>query len=338
MYNGGDRMVTGHVDLRTTASVREIRVFTVSSMMLHKGHSTLSEHLPRPEPERGVMNILVLCGNNIQYTSRGTIPVLEYIVHKCGANVWHHVFWVPGPWEYCGDTLEKGDAYSAMLPGLAGDERKRSVILLGSQPGAVQSVLFVDFGLLITGAPCWPCPDEGDTHAYYNARRVYYRGTDYPTDNDAVGADNVPTQEVMRDRLKRDLTSITESIARCPDVPVCMVITHGCPTSLLCTDERRQGSDYYGTTEIALGKLGLLNAVDYWLIGAEVDVPVARLTTTAGGKRSDGSVKKSKAEPGRKRDTLFIANHFVARDQKLSWGNEKYICVGRTNSADESKK
>lgn len=332
MYNGNDRIVTGHVEMNTNAAVREIRIYTASSMMLQNSFASLQDHLPRPEPAIGVMNILVLCGNNMQYSSEITGPVLNEILRGDKKSVWHHVFFVPGPWEYCGGTLELGDVYTSKLPHLSGEDRKRSIVVLGSQPNMVQSVLFVNFGLLITGAQCWPY-DVDDS--YYDVRRIYDRGgldeekEAALADKEAVETDSVPTQEVMKERMERDLASIEASIARCPDVPVCMVITHGCPTALLCTDEQRQQSDYYGTAEIALGKRGLIDSVDYWLYGADGDHPVARLPKKS--STSSSNIRNKKQRPGderRQRDTLYITNQFVAREQRFRWTD--HISVVRT--------
>lgn len=339
MYNGDDRIVTGHVEMRTNKAVKEIRIYTASSMMLQNSFASLQEHLPRPEPAIGVMNILVFCGNNMQYSSEIAGPALNAILRGEGMkNVWHHIFFVPGPWEYCGGTLDLGDVYTSKLPHLSGEDRKRTIVVLGSQPNMVQSVLFVDFGLLITGAHCWPYDDR----AYYDVRRVYHSSVaageeGAQADKEAVESDSVPTLDVMRERMDRDVASIEASIARCPDVPMCMVITHGCPTALLCTDERRQQSDYYGTAEIALGKRGLLDDVDYWLYGADGDVPVARLLKKSNPVGPGNNKKKKKKEEGkRQRDTLFITNQWVAREQRFQWS--EHITVVRTNALNGSKK
>jgi len=334
MYNGNDRIVTGHVEMRTNPAVREIRIYTASSMMLQNSFASLQEHLPRPEPVIGVMNILVLCGNNMQYSSEITGPALNEILRgENMKNVWHHVFFVPGPWEYCGGTLDLGDVYTSKLPHLSGEDRKRTIVVLGSQPNMVQSVLFVDFGLLITGAHCWPYDDEG----YYDVRRIYHSSAGEggaEVDKEAVESDSVPTLDVMRERMDRDVASIESSIARCPDVPMCVVVTHGCPTALLCTDERRQQSDYYGTAEIALGKRGFLDDVDYWLYGADGDRPVARLLTKPNpvGPNNNKKKKKKKQRPAddkRQRNTMFITNQWVAREQRFQWSSE-HITVVRT--------
>jgi hypothetical protein len=332
MYNGNDRIVTGHVEMRTNPAVREIRIYTASSMMLQNSFASIQEHLPRPEPAIGVMNILVLCGNNMQYSSEIAGPALNELLRgENMKNIWHHVFFVPGPWEYCRGTLDLGDVYTSKLPHLSGEDRKRTIVVLGSQPNMVQSVLFVDFGLLITGAQCWPYDDR----SYYDVRRIYhYSSTEAiekgaEIDKEAVESDSVPTLDIMRERMERDVASIEASIARCPDVPVCMVITHGCPTALLCTDERRQQSDYYGTAEIALGKRGFLDDVDYWLYGADGDTPVARLAS----KKPTNTVPKNnkKQRPTgdkRQRNTLFVTNQFVAREQRFQWS--EHITVVRT--------
>ena len=315
MWNGGEVMVTGHVEMTTKPNVTEIRLFVASSMMVQNGYFEFSKHMPQPERMPGVMNVLVLPGNNVQYASRTIAAFFEFLVDTC--KCWDHVFFVPGPWEYCVGTLEKGDDFTSLLAAFS-STRPRTIVILGSNPKTtVQSVLFRGFGLLITGAECWPVDTD-----VYDVRRIYSRGDKYEKDEDAVANASMPTEEAMKHRLATDVASIRMSLMRCPDVPVRVVVTHGCPSSVLCTDERKAdtSADFYGIAEVALQKLGFLDIVDYWIYGANGDRPVAQL--------------RKKGHPlATNRNPYFVCNQFVPREGKFQWS--EHIKVQRRTTEEK---
>jgi hypothetical protein len=235
--------------------VRLIRLYYVSNLM-PEGTGFKMTNLPTDPRKTHIFTILIVAGNMTHFAGDlFTLMITNFM------DLYDHVIYLPGPYDYGKGTDRLGDEMCVAL----GELRKTDPSLTVIHPGVGWGVRFDD--LFIYGALFWP-------HDSYDKADVYEARTISPV-NDVSEAHIVSTQ-VSRKRLQHDLDVLRS--CQFEDAGTTVVVTWGCPAEQLCLES--EGRNFYGCVDYDGLQDIKLPKPNYWIYGAIGDKERERLGTT----------------------------------------------------------
>jgi len=305
---GGGGIPTGGVVVNIDCrSFDGIRFFYCSNIMPE--HTKFKVHelpvVPKKEGKK-IMRVLIIAGNLSAFASSMNTILFKHFIES---GNWEFIVYVPGPYDYTKGTVEMGDERLKMLAQL----KSGRIFVLGHD--LVTCIYFSHYKVRLTGAPCWP----KKANIHHDITIYEQAGSGYSTAFEAVNARHTLRRKTATERLERDRKLIMDTLKRFEEHSedeIRIVVTHGCPSPLLCceADDGKRGKWEKGF--VASFKFGpkedydyIFRHVDYWIYGAAGD---QHYNTLYGGAKF-----QFRGPGGPRRMTLFLKNSFSPSESKF---------------------